>query len=178
MTLALVRHGRTTWNLERRMQGRSDIALDDVGRSQADAAGRVLSAAVWTRVVTSPLRRAAESADIIRTHLPGAGCDVEPDLVERDYGAAEGLAVSDVRQRWPDEDYPAAESLARTQERGIRVVRALHDAGGSTIVVAHGTLLRLTIEGLTGHRCPRILNGEVVLLEQVGDRFRARRLVE
>lgn len=178
MTLALVRHGRTPWNLERRMQGHSDIALDDVGRSQADAAGRVLAAAVWTRIVSSPLRRAVDTADIIRTHLPDARRDIDPDLVERHYGAAEGLAVAEVRQRWPDEDYPEAESIAQTQDRGIRAVRAVHDVGGSAIVVAHGTLLRLTIEGLTGQRCPRILNGEVVLLESVGDGFRARRLIE
>lgn len=177
MTLALVRHGRTPWNRERRMQGSADIALDGVGEEQAAAAGRLLAGAVWTRVVSSPLRRAVQSAEIIAAHLPGARLDRIAELAERHYGEAEGLPVAEVRERWPDEDYPGAESVEATRDRGVGVLRELLLEGENTIVVAHGTLLRVAIDGLTGASCPRILNGEVILLDADGaGGFQTRRL--
>ncbi|WP_068492676.1 histidine phosphatase family protein [Pseudoclavibacter helvolus] len=79
MTLALVRHGRTAWNLERRLQGRSDIALDAHGELQAHAAGRLLARAQWGRVVTSPLTRAAQTASIIGSYFGSpTGSQVAP----------------------------------------------------------------------------------------------------
>ncbi|QLD11684.1 histidine phosphatase family protein [Microbacterium oleivorans] len=177
MTLALVRHGRTAWNRERRMQGRSDLVLDGVGEEQAAAAGRILSGAVWARIVSSPLRRAVQSAEIIGAHLPGIRHERRSDLVERDYGQAEGRLVAEARENWPDEGYPGAESIDATRERGAGALRDLLRQGENTVVVAHGTVLRLAVEALTGSPCPRILNGEVILVEAgaMGE-LRARRL--
>ncbi|WP_105566180.1 histidine phosphatase family protein [Microbacterium halophytorum] len=173
MTLALVRHGRTEWNRARRMQGRSDIPLDAHGRAQADAAGRALSVAVWRRIVTSPLSRARETAAIIAGHIPGVGIEPEPALVERGYGEAEGVSVAEARERWPDDDFPGAESVADATARGVAAIRGLADAGPATIAVAHGTLIRLAVSALTGDDCPRLPNGQVVLLARDGDGFRA-----
>ncbi|WP_158231536.1 histidine phosphatase family protein [Microbacterium sediminis] len=176
MTLALVRHGRTEWNRQRRMQGRADIPLDDHGRAQADAAGRLLASAVWERIVTSPLERAAETARIIRSHLGEAEWLIDEDLVERDYGRAEGMAVAEAAERWPDQDYPGAESLAHVALRGAAALSELLDAGRDAVVVAHGTLLRVSVDALTGQVCPRILNGEVILLDRDTTGCHARRL--
>lgn len=165
MTLALVRHGRTAWNRERRMQGQSDIALDPVGEAQAEAAGRLLATAVWTRIVSSPLRRASQSAEIIRRHMPHAEYRVHDGLVERHYGEADGLQVTEAWERWPDQNYPGAESVAATADRAASALRALLRDDVDTVVVAHGTLLRLGIEAVTGHPCSRLSNGDVVLLE-------------
>lgn len=174
MTIALVRHGRTAWNLARRMQGRSDISLDAHGRAQAVAAGELLSRARWNRVVSSPLARAAETASLIGDCLAGVpdlaaierGTDER--LIERDYGSAEGMPVSEVHERWPDGNYPDAEPLDVLIDRARRVFSDIEQQGGDSIVVAHGTLLRTAVEDLTGSVCPRILNGQVVLLERDG----------
>jgi broad specificity phosphatase PhoE len=93
---------------------------------------------------------------------------IDADLAERNYGAAEGLPVAEARERWPDEDYPRAEPLSSATPRAARVLRQLFQARGDSVVVAHGTLLRLGIQSLTQSQHPRILNGAIVLLEQDG----------
>lgn len=169
MTVALVRHGRTAWNLARRMQGRADIPLDDHGRAQAESAADLLARAHWDRIVSSPLSRAAETASVIGQKLIHAERTTDEHLIERDYGVAEGMPVCEARERWPDSDYPGAEPLHETTERARRVLGEIEQLEGDSVVVAHGTLLRVGVEALTGSACPRILNGQVVLLERVGE---------
>ncbi|MGO2750518.1 MAG: histidine phosphatase family protein [Pseudoclavibacter sp.] len=242
MTLALVRHGRTAWNLERRLQGRSDIALDAHGELQAHAAGRLLARAQWGRVVTSPLTRAAQTASIIWSYLgspagaelnalvgaharspigsfsapdscsptasrsaPDAGSPtasptasgtaspaasgtashlgvigplIEPGLLERDFGEAEGMQVAEAAERWPAGDYPGSETSAALGERAGAALTSLLAAPGTAVVVSHGVFLRAGIEAVTGVSCPRILNGQVVLIERTSGRPTARFLGE
>jgi len=174
VSIALVRHGRTEWNRARRMQGRTDIPLDELGRAQAEATGRVLSVALWQRVVSSPLARARETAEIIAGHVPGVAVECDGALIERGYGLAEGMQVAEARERWPDEAFPGAEPVADATARGVEAVRAVAADGRPAVIVAHGTLIRLTVSALTGTQCPRILNGQVMLLERSGDGMRAR----
>lgn len=172
MTLALVRHGRTAWNRDRRMQGRSDVALDAVGREQARAAGQVLARARWGRLVSSPLVRARETADEIGAEL-GLSVALDDALIERDYGVAEGLPVNEVHERWPDGMYPDAEPIDAVAERAADALRALAREG-TAVVVAHGTLLRVGVAALTGTDCPRIANGQIVLIDGERGGFTAR----
>lgn len=148
------------------MQGRSNVRLDDAGRTQALMAGRLLARAQWRQLVSSPLERAHETAQIIGQTV---GLEVASDvaLIERDYGEAEGLPVSEAHERWPDGDYPGAEPLDDLAERAGGMLRALAAESG-TIVVAHGTFLRIGVEALTGTPCPRITNGQVVFVEPRG----------
>lgn len=96
--LVLVRHGSTGWARAGRHTGLSDVALDEVGREQARGAGALVASVLSgapSLVLTSPLVRAAQTA-----RLAGLQAQVEPDLVEWDYGAYEGLTsaqVSEVR---------------------------------------------------------------------------------
>ncbi|MET0318796.1 MAG: histidine phosphatase family protein, partial [Rhodococcus fascians] len=78
--LALVRHGETDWNLHGRLQGSSDIPLNDTGRAQAREAVYELSDHSWDLLVSSPLSRAAETADIIGSHLGISRTATYPDL--------------------------------------------------------------------------------------------------
>ncbi|WP_181062758.1 histidine phosphatase family protein [Pseudoclavibacter sp. RFBG4] len=174
MTLALVRHGRTAWNLERRLQGRSDIELDAHGELQADAAGRLLARAQWGSVITSPLTRAAQTAAILGSHLDVGEPVFEAGLLERDFGEAEGMSVAEAAERWPGGDFPGSETAEELAARSGAVLAALLASGGTAVVVSHGVFLRAGIEAVTGATCPRILNGQVVLLERVAGRPCAR----
>lgn len=164
-SIVVVRHGETDWNIGRRIQGRTEIPLNETGRAQARAAAAILrDTGAWTHVVSSPLGRAAETASIIAEvlGLPAPGLD--HGILERDFGPAEGLLVADAAARWPGLDVPGAETLAALAERGARALsRHLHEAPGA-VVVAHGALIRSTLSVLSGQAAPRILNGEAWVL--------------
>jgi probable phosphoglycerate mutase len=162
---ALVRHGETDWNRERRIQGSTDIPLNDTGREQARATGAVLASRRWTALVASPLSRAAETARIIGAHVGLSEPELEPRLVERDYGAAEGLTGTEIDTRYPD----GAEVPGREPREAVavRAVDALHDLaarhpGEAVIVVAHGGVIRSVLESVEpGRHRGMITNGSV-----------------
>lgn len=91
--LALIRHGPTAWNRDRRLQGRADIPLDDAGRAQVRAGGPPagLAAFDW---VSSPLVRARETAAL----LAGRAVPAAPALAEMDWGEWEGRRLADLRR--------------------------------------------------------------------------------
>lgn len=163
-TVALVRHGRTLWNLERRLQGRTDLPLDSVGRGQAASAAEVLVRHDWDDLVCSPLLRARETASIVARRLGRGEPVVDDVLLERDYGMAEGLMVSDAHREWPSGEYPGAESSSALAERSASVLGDLLDAGRSTVVVGHGAFIRAGLTEVAQRPAPRILNGDVVLV--------------
>jgi probable phosphoglycerate mutase len=90
-TFALVRHGQTDWNAQRRLQGSTDIPLNDVGRGQAREAVAALSGYGWDAIVSSPLSRAAETAGLIAHGLGMRVARHIPELTERSFGPAEGM---------------------------------------------------------------------------------------
>lgn len=165
--LALVRHGETDWNAQGRLQGQTDIELNDVGRHQARVAGVELASGEWDLLACSPLGRAVETAALIAAGvgLPVGGTD--PDLMERHYGEAEGEVV--VHLPRPDIDVLllGAEPEELVAERGVRALLRLVRAhpGANIIVVAHGTLIRLTLDALRGGRHGLPGNGEVIEID-------------
>jgi uncharacterized phosphatase len=160
-TFALVRHGQTDWNAQRRLQGSTDIPLNGVGRGQARDAVAVLSSDEWDAVVSSPLSRAAETAALIAA---GLGLSVDrhiPELTERRFGPAEGLRAG------PELDalripggFRGAESEEEAASRGLAALEALAEEfrGGRVLVVAHGTLLRLSLGRAVGRTLDSIDN--------------------
>jgi len=162
---ALVRHGETDWNRARRIQGATDIPLNDTGREQARAAGRVVAGRAWSRIVASPLVRAAETARLIAEEAGLAAPELDDAFVERNYGEAEGLTGAELDERFPaGVDVPGREAREAV---GDRVVAALHrlaaaHPGESIIVVAHGGVIRSVLEAVAPgrHREP-ITNGSV-----------------
>jgi probable phosphoglycerate mutase len=183
--LYLVRHGQTVWHRENRYAGVSDVALTEVGRAQAE---RLAAWAADTRidaVWVSPLRRARETAApaaaVLRLPLR-----VADDLAEVDFGEAEGRTLAEL----PEERvaafradpvggaFPGAEDPTAAAARGAAAVRRIarrHDAG-QALVVAHNTLLRLTLCELLGiplsrYRTvfPQMANGAVTELRLTDD---------
>ena len=160
-TFALVRHGQTDWNAERRLQGATDIPLNDVGRGQARDAVAVLVPYEWDAIVSSPLSRAAETADLI---AEGLGLSVSrrvPELTERSFGPAEGM------QAGPELDalripggFEGAESEEEAADRGLAALEALAEEfrGQRLLVVTHGTLLRVSLSRAVGQTLSSVDN--------------------
>lgn len=160
-TFALIRHGQTDWNAERRLQGSTDIPLNDVGRAQARDAVAALSGSDWDAIVSSPLSRAAETADLIAAGLGLSVARRVPELAERSYGPAEGL------QDGPELDalripggFRGAESEDDAADRGLAGLEALAEEyrGGRVLVVAHGSLLRVSLSRVAGRPLDSIDN--------------------
>jgi broad specificity phosphatase PhoE len=87
-----LRHGATDWNREGRFQGRTDNPLNDDGIRQAHAAADLLRGIGITRIVTSPLLRAAKTAEIIASAI-SAPLTIDDGMIECDFGSFEGLSV-------------------------------------------------------------------------------------
>ncbi|WP_157001915.1 histidine phosphatase family protein [Agromyces laixinhei] len=153
MLIALIRHGQTDWNLAARMQGRTDIPLNDTGREQARIAASALERETWDVVVSSPLGRARETAEIIAgaLGLPFGGSYDE--LTEQNFGAAEGAFAGELDTHWPDRDFAGMESNGEVGPRGIRGLDriAREHAGARVLAVAHGMLIRHTLATISGH---------------------------
>jgi probable phosphoglycerate mutase len=141
--MVLLRHGATEWSKSGQHTGRSDIPLLEEGREQAKAAGQLLAGWKFSLVLTSPLRRAAETCAVA-----GFDGEPEPDLMEWDYGAYEGLTSAQIREQrpgwtlWTDGvvDGERAADVGRRVDRVIARARALE---GDTLCVAHGHVLRV-----------------------------------
>jgi uncharacterized phosphatase len=146
MTLIyLVRHGETDWNRERRIQGATNIPLNDTGRDQASATGRLLSSRPWDAIITSPLARARETAEIIASTAGRPRLHTLDEIVERRYGEAEGLTYEQVEERFPnDADVPGRESRDAVAERVVPALVSLAEQyrGKSIVVVSHGGVIR------------------------------------
>lgn len=174
MTFAFIRHGQTDWNRDDKLQGSTDIPLNDTGRAQAHDAVRLLAGQGWQVVVSSPMLRARETAEIIATELGIELGPAYPDFVERDYGELEGGPSSETMARWPNRDYPGAETLDSVVARGLaglaRVEAEFVDR--NVVIVCHGTIIRYTLASLAGFPIEGIRNGSISTIERVEDGWR------
>lgn len=145
--LVLVRHGQAEGNTEHRFIGQTDVPLTEIGRSQADAVGLRLRGAEISRVVSSDLVRASDTAAAIAA-VSGHSVDVERAIREIHNGEWAGLTPTDIETGWPDlwsryrggEDVlrPGGERWADVRTRSVAVFRRLLDLDGVTVVVSHG----------------------------------------
>ncbi len=143
--LWLVRHGETEWSRSGQHTGRTDLPLEPSGEAQAEAVGALLAGVDFALVLTSPLIRAAETC-----RLAGLGerAEVTDDLMEWDYGAAEGRTTDDLRvdapgwTLWTD-GVAAGETAADVGRRADRVIERARSAGGDAVCFAHGHVLRV-----------------------------------
>ena len=188
--LILIRHGETDWNRIGRVQGSTDIPLNDTGREQArDAAAALRShlddAPVF--LAASDLSRAAETATIIGAELGLGAPRLYADLRERAYGEAEGRTDVEFRARWGSwhsAQVPGAESRDQLRTRALRGIRhVVRDARTLTapnpatvVAVAHGALIREVIDHASGGAFPpagaRLANGSAHVLLWERDRVR------
>lgn len=169
MTIALIRHGQTDWNAAGLFQGITDIPLNDTGRSQARETARSLAEGGidWQAIVSSPLQRARETAEIIASEL---GLELGPALAEwteRSYGIYEGQPDA------PElKTHPSVEKMNLVIARGRAGLEYVDEhLEKPTLVVAHGTIIRYTLNALAGAHpeqpiVPRILNGALSIIQR------------
>lgn len=157
--LVLVRHGQSTWNLENRFTGETDIDLTPLGREEAKAAGKKLTDTSFARCFTSVLRRAVDTLTLIleASGHPDLPITRDKALNERNYGQLQGLNKAEIAQQYGDEQVaiwrrsyavrpPGGESLQDTAARVIpyytKEIEPLLKKGENILVVAHGNSLR------------------------------------
>ena len=141
----LVRHGETEWSLDGRHTGRTDLPLLPEGIEQARALRPVLGARTFAAVLTSPLVRARETAELAGL---GAGAVVDPDLAVWDYGAYEGVTTNQIREERPGwelfaDGVPDGESIEDVAARVDRVIARVRATPGDVACVAHSHVLRV-----------------------------------
>jgi broad specificity phosphatase PhoE len=164
--LLLLRHGQTELSVQRRYSGHGDPELTPLGHAQAaGAAARLARVPEIAAVLTSPLRRARQTAEVVAA-AAGAPLAVRPRLIETDFGKWEGLTFAEARARDPQlhADWlgseevapPGGESFAAVGRRvAAELADVLRDHPGATLVlVSHVTpikmLLRDALQGGPG----------------------------
>ncbi len=146
--LLLIRHGRTVWNEQGRIQGRRDLPLSDRGRAEVEGwrLPEAAQAALW---ICSPLLRARQTAAL----LHGAAVASEPRLIETDWGDWEGLTLAQMRaaggagmaeneSKGLDFQPPGGESPRRVQERLAPLLKELARRGEDVVAVTHKGVIR------------------------------------
>jgi glucosyl-3-phosphoglycerate phosphatase len=152
----LWRHGQTTWNVEHRFQGQTDIPLDDTGEAQAEYAARRLATLMPSAIFASDLSRAQQTAAPL-SRLTGLPVTPDKGLRERSGGVWEGLTDTEIRERYPREraswDPPDGEPTSVVGDRmsaAINRIAAGLEPGQVAVVVSHGAALRIGMERVLG----------------------------
>jgi probable phosphoglycerate mutase len=148
-----IRHGETAWSLSGQHTGVSDIPLTENGRRSAERLRPVLSGHDFALVLVSPMQRTRETCA-----LAGLGdrATVEPNLMEWNYGAYEGIAAKQIRDSLPEwlifrDGCPGGETPEQVGARADRVIERAREAGGDVALFAHGHLLRVLAARWLGH---------------------------
>lgn len=166
MIITVIRHGQTDWNLAGRIQGSTDIPLNETGRQQARDAALLLTPTEPVTMYSSDLSRANETARIIAEVHGWNDPHVIPALRERYYGVAEGMHDTEFLATfgpWASAVVPDAEAKrdVRARARGAlgtvyQHARSLGVADGSRLIaVSHGAVIGELLRSVTNDAFPR-----------------------
>jgi broad specificity phosphatase PhoE len=141
----LARHGETAWTISHQHTGRTDLPLTPQGEAEAVWLGPRLQEVTFAAVLTSPLRRAVRTCELAGF---GSAAEVEPDLMEWNYGAYEGRTSADIHAERPDwqlfrDGAPGGESPEQIGARADRVIRRVRAVDGNTLLFSSGHFLRV-----------------------------------
>ncbi|KAF8012428.1 hypothetical protein BT93_I0552 [Corymbia citriodora subsp. variegata] len=181
----VVRHGRTDWNVERRIQGHLDVGLNEDGRQQARAvADRLSKEGKISAIYSSDLERAIETSKLIATVCGGVEVIKDPDLREQNPGKVQGLVESEATHVYPqiheayrsgrwDQEVPGGESKEQVYQRCTACLRSigLKHKGERVVVVTHGTVFRCLYRMARPNETqfgPKVNNGSISILHLFG----------
>lgn len=156
--LGLLRHGQTDWNINFLLQGVTDIPMNQAGIEQVKLAARAVKAEDWDVVLTSPLSRARETAEIIASQHGFSEIIEQELLIERSFGEAEGLSHEQWRAKYSNlDDIPGGESRTQLAKRSHLLLETISQehAGKRVLAVSHGALIRTLISIASDNELPR-----------------------
>jgi len=141
----LARHGETAWSLSGQHTGRTDLPLTEGGERNARALSARLRGLVFARTFTSPLQRAVRTCELAGF---GNGAELDPDLMEWDYGQYEGRRTAEILEERPDwqlfrDGCPGGETPAEIGARADRVVSRVRAVHGDALLFSSGHILRV-----------------------------------
>lgn len=149
MRLILIRHGETAWNSEHRLQGCTDIELNEKGRGQAEALAQILRDMPISVIFSSPLKRALATAQIVAKYH-NLEVNIEEDMKELNHGALEGLTRQEMETNYREFlsewfknpaklKLPQGESMEDLQKRAWEIVEKIYSlqSEGMVAIVAH-----------------------------------------
>jgi probable phosphoglycerate mutase len=141
----LVRHGETEWSRSGQHTGTTDIPLTENGRRAAKLLEPILSRKELALVLASPLRRALETCELAGL---GGRVQVDPDLVEWNYGEYEGLTPTEIHRITPGwmiftDGCPGGESPEQVGARVDRLIARVRATGGRVALFGHGHVFRV-----------------------------------
>lgn len=145
--ICIVRHGQTDWNLKGRLQGQTDIPLNDTGRKQAGECREFLKDMDWDVVVTTSLMRAKETAEIINEALNLPMIEMN-DFKERYFGEGEGLTREVREKEYPGFVFPGMETKEELDERieaGLKEI-SKQFPDKKVLMVSHGAVIHAIIK--------------------------------
>ncbi|MEZ0480016.1 histidine phosphatase family protein [Planococcus sp. SSTMD024] len=148
-TICLIRHGETEWNKIGRIQGTTDVPLNETGKQQARACESHLTKEAWDVIVTSPLKRAKETAAIINETMRLPVFEMT-EFQEKHFGKAEGMTAEERYGLYPDKNYPGQEQAQEFHNRLSKGLAQLNERFGNrrVLVVAHGGVINAILEQL------------------------------
>lgn len=154
----LLRHGQTDWNINFLLQGVTDIPMNETGIEQIKLAAKAIRAEEWDLVLTSPLSRARQTAEIIASHVGFPEIVEQELLIERSFGEAEGLSHEQWRAKYSNlDEIPGGESRTQLQERSKLLLNTMSKnfAGKRVLAISHGALIRSLLAEVSNNELPR-----------------------
>jgi probable phosphoglycerate mutase len=141
----LARHGETAWSLTGQHTGLTDLPLTERGERNASRLKERLKGLKFAKVLTSPLQRARRTCE-----LAGFGpvAEIDPDLLEWNYGEYEGRRTAEIRAERPDwqlfrDGCPGGESPAQVVARADHAISRLRAVKGDVLLFSSGHFLRV-----------------------------------
>ena len=141
----LARHGETAWSISGQHTGRTDLPLTKHGERNARRIGKRLSGRSFAKVFTSPLQRATRTCELAGY---GTVAEVDPNLIEWNYGEYEGLRTIEIQTKRPGwqlfrDGCPGGESPAQIGKRADHTLGRLRGCSGNVLIFSSGHFLRV-----------------------------------
>jgi uncharacterized phosphatase len=156
--IGLFRHGQTDWNINFLLQGITDIPMNSTGIEQVRSAARAINKDDWDIILTSPLGRARETAEIIAEQVGFQEIQEQGLLIERSFGEAEGLAYEQWKSLYSDLDViPGGESRSELIARSELLLNTFSSShpGKRILAISHGALIRTVLALSSQNELPR-----------------------
>ncbi|RKY00018.1 histidine phosphatase family protein [Candidatus Poribacteria bacterium] len=175
ISIMLIRHGETEWNVKEIFRGRVDIDLSQRGVEQARRLGEYLADERILAIYSSPLKRAVRTAEAIAEHH-NLNIRIAPELMDLDFGEWQGLSHEEVKRRyrelyekWLKSPHlvrmPGGESLEDVRERALRLIDKVTvefgKAEGAVALVSHRVVNKVLICALLGLDNSRFWNVKI-----------------